>query len=447
MLTADLVQARRRDGRLHVAALRGRRLERALELADLVIAILDGQLGAPRSEVMAALRAVETVPSERRLARGLAKLALDRCTFDAEEGVEPQLLRAQVFKEATRRRLAQGPVDLDVDAVLSEIGAQHDLTAQQVHARLYGDLRETHLLQAFDAMSGPELVAGYDLAQAQAVLLKAVWLQVDVEARDPEALRTLFHRLKFHRLLFELSPLPPRHERRPVPRFRLRIDGPYSLFSAVSRYGLQLAMLLPVLGGCDRWWLEAEVAWGPKRDPLAFSLEGARRQRDGKRQVGGAAPQAPRLPDDVMRLVSDIESLDMGWRALPCAEILDLPGVGLCIPDLRLERDDGAVVHVEVMGYWSRAAVWRRVELVQAGLPTPIVFAVSERLRVSEAVLPADLPGALHVYKGVIHARSVLEKAAQVARRPKPLGPGGAKKRGVDGAKKAGLSGSKRSGR
>ena len=88
--------------------------------------------------------------------------------------------------------------------------------------------------------------------------------------------------------------------------------------------------------------------------------------------------------------------------------------MGLCVPDLRLEHGDGRRVYVEVMGYWSRAAVWKRVELVQAGLPTPIVFAASARLRVSEEVLPDDLPGALHIYKGVIHARSILDKAAAV---------------------------------
>ena len=62
------------------------------------------------------------------------------------------------------------------------------------------------------------------------------------------------------------------------------------------------------------------------------------------------------------------------------------------------------------MGYWSRAAVWQRVELVRAGLAERVLFAVSSRLRVSEEVLGDDLPGALYVYKGTMSARVVAER-------------------------------------
>ena len=51
---------------------------------------------------------------------------------------------------------------------------------------------------------------------------------------------------------------------------------------------------------------------------------------------------------------------------------------------------DGARVHFELLGFWSREAVWRRVELVRAGLPHRILFAVSKGLRVGEAVLDDD---------------------------------------------------------
>ena len=94
-------------------------------------------------------------------------------------------------------------------------------------------------------------------------------------------------------------------------------------------------------------------------------------------------------------------------------------------------RDTGHRVYFEVLGFWSREAVWRRVDLVNAGLPHPIVFAVSSRLRVSEEVLDSDLPGQLYVYKGAIGARAVEQRLdASLARADSGDGPGGRSGRG-----------------
>jgi hypothetical protein len=98
--------------------------------------------------------------------------------------------------------------------------------------------------------------------------------------------------------------------------------------------------------------------------------------------------------------------------------VLELPGIGLCVPDLAFtDTLTGEVVYLEVLGFWSRDAVWRRVELVQAGLPNKVLFAVSSRLRVSEAVLDAELPGALYVYKGAMSATRIEEKLAALTAR------------------------------
>jgi hypothetical protein len=72
------------------------------------------------------------------------------------------------------------------------------------------------------------------------------------------------------------------------------------------------------------------------------------------------------------------------------------------------------------MGYWSRAAVWKRVELVHAGLAERILFAVSAKLRVSEEVLGDDLPGALYVYKHAMSARAVAERLDRLVRERNP---------------------------
>ena len=54
-------------------------------------------------------------------------------------------------------------------------------------------------------------------------------------------------------------------------------------------------------------------------------------------------------------------------------------------------------------------AVWRRVEMVERGLSAKLLFAASERLRVSEQVLADHPSGALYVYKSSLSAKAVLD--------------------------------------
>ena len=113
------------------------------------------------------------------------------------------------------------------------------------------------------------------------------------------------------------------------------------------------------------------------------------------------------------------ERLDSGWRIDREPAVLDLPGAGMCVPDLAFVRArDGARVHFELLGFWSREAVWRRVELVRAGLPHKILFAASKGLRVGEAVLDETPTAALYVFARVIAAKQVLDRIERLADAP-----------------------------
>ena len=226
-------------------------------------------------------------------------------------------------------------------------------------------------------------------------------------------MRALFHKLKFLRLLYRIEACTFREETgdQTVHRagYRITIDGPHSLFQAVTKYGLQLALLVPTLDELTHWRLRADIRWGVEKQPLQVAFRGAQR--------GRSEPELPPLSKDVATLVQQFEKLGSRFAIRRADAMLDLPGVGLCVPDLTFEDTvTGCEVHLEVMGYWSRDAVWRRVELVEAGLPHQVLFAVSERLRVSEAVLDAELPSGLYVYKGVMSARRILERLQEMIR-------------------------------
>jgi uncharacterized protein len=405
LLTADLAQVRRRGDRLHLHTLSAEERVRALQLAETYLGLARAHLGGERGQLLEAFRQVPLPARERRLGAGLAKLVLDRCQFEAVSDLDVAELRADLFARAARARRELAPgTELDRQAVLAEVGASRGLSAEAVDQALYCDLPEAHRLRAV-APGGPEaLVAAYEAAGVAAVLLRATEVRVRVQKAAPTAFRALFRKLKFLRLLFRIEPLPA--------GYGITIDGPFSLFESVSRYGLALALAYPAIAACGRWSLEAEVRWGKERRPLTFVA-------GGKAPDADAAELVP-MADDVAALLAELQASSAGtrWQARPAETIVDLPGLGTVVPDLELvDAQTGRSVLVEVLGFWSREAVWRRVELAERGLPVPMVFAAGKHLRVSEEALPDSIPAALYIYKRRISASALLERAETVATR------------------------------
>jgi hypothetical protein len=427
LLTADLVNARRRDGKLHVAALTGKSRARAVELAGTYLAILAAHVDATRDEVEAALAAIPTGASERKLGLGLRKLLDDACTWEAEPEVDPAELRAEVFHRAAAVRRALGDDEhFDRAVVLEEIGRARGLDVETLERALFADLRGAYRLLGAPEKTPEQVVEAYEDGQAQAVLLRAVRVTVQVDCATASEARALFRRLKFLRLLYRVQPRAQAEGE--AHGYAIEIDGPFAMFEASTKYGLQLALLLPVLRECRAFALEADLRWGKEREALKFETSGGWGAAKGS--IGAGVERTPEelLPDEVAQLLTRFRALDSRWRVEIATELLDLPGVGLCAPDLVFIESDGKAgeskakaksksrkaparrVFLEVLGYWSRDAVWKRVELVRAGLPFRVLFAVGARLRVSEEVLDEDLPGALYVYKGAMSARAVLER-------------------------------------
>jgi predicted nuclease of restriction endonuclease-like RecB superfamily len=384
---------------------------RAAELAAAYLAVARAHVGRTRDELVEAWAAVEVAPRERRVADGLRKLIEDLSEMSAKSEVDPIELRREVFSAASVAR-AKGEGHVDRRAVLESVATARGLSPEGVESALYSDLKGEQILAEVDG-TGPEtLVERYDRGQVQAVLLRAVRVVADVTCAVPAAYRALFRELKFRRLLYRI-------ERREG-GYRIEIDGPFSLFESVTRYGLALALLLPALEECDKLALVAEIRWGQRREPLVFRhiVDRTSRAAEAARAINGPVPASTGVRDDVAELMAGFAALDTPWRAQESDEILDLPGIGVCIPDLVFSRPGKRErIYFEALGFWSRDAVWKRVELAKRGLAKPVLFAVSSRLRVSEAVLGDEDASALYVYKGVMSARSVERKLTALAER------------------------------
>lgn len=392
MLGPDHVRVRRKGDELILPPFDKKRRARAVALAEELLLIAQELCGQRKSAFTEAFAAIEHKPSERRMLDGLGKLLLDACETQMPTGVDAVALRRALFERAAReRRALDAGGELDRHRVLEAVGAEFGLIAEAVDEALYSDLASEERVVRVPSLRAEHLAEDYERSSRQAILLRAVRVTADVVCRSPSAYRTLFGKLKFRRLLHRIE----RTER----GYRIVIDGPHSLFDSVTKYGLGLALVLPALEAVDELRLTAELRWGRRRERLTFRYE---------TRSGGGADEAPALSSDVAALLEAFESLSTPWRAAPAERVFDVPGLGVCVPDLTFTHaETGEQVHLEALGYWSRDAAFRRAELCLGGLREPIVFALSSRLRVSEEILDERSASALYVYKGVMSARAV----------------------------------------
>jgi predicted nuclease of restriction endonuclease-like RecB superfamily len=327
--------------------------------------------------------------------RGLAKVLEDRAEFEVVADVPPELLREKVFAAAAEHRRAlraaghRAPFRREavLEAVAGELGVDPD----KMVAGLFADLKDENRMLRFEDLSAQRLVDRYNVALAQAVLLRAVAITVEIRNERPARYRQLFRQLKFHRLLYRV-------EGSMNDGYKLHIDGPLSLFSATNRYGLQMALFLPTLLHCADYRLDAELRWGPRREPRSFHLESA----DGL--ISHQADTGTYVPAELGAFLDRFRQVAPQWEVSESTEVLELGREGVWVPDYRfVHRPTGTDVFVEVVGFWKRSSLERLLRLLPRHGPKRYVLAISERLKVDEGALE-ELAGPVLKFKEIPNA-------------------------------------------
>lgn len=374
-----------------------------LQLAEDLIAAFHAHAGQPRGVLEAEIdERFGNLPNPL-IHQGLAKLLEDRCDFEVLPGHPPDQLREAVFRAATRRRqaLAEGcETRFDRAAVLEEVAHALDLEPALVEAGLFADLKGEQRLVQFRETTPQRLLERYNVALAQAVLLRSAGVEVAIRGASPQRFRQLFRRIKFHRLLCAV-------EAHDETAYTLRLDGPLSLFSATQKYGLQLALFLPTLLLCEDFALQADVRWGPERRVKKFALS----HRDGL--VSHAAEEGTYVPPEVGLFVEMFRKKASDWDIREETEVIPL-GRSFWVPDFRLiHRASGQEVLLDVLGFWRRSSVERHLEMLHAHADRPFLVALGEQLRVEEADV-GDMPEHVLRFRTMPLADEVARRAMQL---------------------------------
>jgi predicted nuclease of restriction endonuclease-like RecB superfamily len=344
-----------------------------------------------------------------RIVRALSKLLEERAEWVSPTDTDPYTLRTRIFELAAA--LPEPPV---AEPGLLEVPTREDVLlrvseetgVERPADLMYADRQGAQLLGQFDRPASEDLVRRYNVAQVQGVLYAARELVVDLGAGADA--RLVFHYVKLLALVHDLEPLEN------AEGYRLRLDGPLSIFGGTRKYGLRLAKFLPGLLLTSPWRLSANVDWRGRDailelDSETSGLESHYLGPKDERDAGDVRTAFVRA----WERAKDTE----GWELEPGGGVLSFPERrAALVPDFTLRRSTtGEVVHLEILGFWSERNLVERVALLRgAGKQGHrVLVAASDRLGTSRETLAEAVEGGVIPFKDRLPAKAVLAALGQ----------------------------------
>ena len=404
MLTGDLVRARVVKGRVRPMLIDPDDPEMQARGRELIRIFRDG-VGERRAELEEILIAWSGGETDTKLFQGLVHLVERRCEYGVDSPIPPGQLRVEVFREAT----ARGPLAVvaveggppTAEDIYRTIAERHSTPEKPVDPlklpeALYADHPDAMRLLSVDLPGGDgdegETVAmewllhRYNAALVQTILFSATSLIITLQRPVPARARQLFRAIKFHQLIHTIIP-----SRSPFSSadgsaggsavdsdYRIILDGPASLFSQTSRYGV------------------APLLWKGKESLFAFgSLLGL---RSHYRDTGGWTPR------EAQWLIDRLAGMETGWEVITEPDPVQVGDV-VIVPDLTF-RQGRRVAHLEILGFWRKGSVQHRLALLKQPSASNLILAVSRRLCGEEE--EQDLQGVIP-FAEVIPAKEVLK--------------------------------------
>nr|WP_290228177.1 DUF790 family protein [Trichocoleus desertorum] len=375
-------------------------------IATELISLFRDAVGQTQGELNRQLQELEGDTPDYRMKRGLAHLLKSAmCTFEIISPLEPQQLRERVFAFAanTLPSPQATPQTLDRLADLLSKELEREVFPDQIRAGLYADLAENRILTQFEEPTPEALLHRYNLSQVQGVFYKASHIILNVHRNDPGEYKLLFRYLKLFQLMTYI-------EGDADHGFTITIDGPASLFKVSTRYGLDIAKLIPAMLHVTKWNLKATLQ---TRD--FYTNEPKLRHFSLKDDCGLVTHYPPGKPYDSMLEASFADrwdSLKSEWKLEREVDLIPIPG-SVMIPDFRLVHPDGRTFLLEIVGYWRPEYLRKKFSQVRQSGCDNLILAISERLNLEKAgVKVQDTPARIIWFKDKLAPKVVLAAIA-----------------------------------
>ncbi|TVQ21998.1 MAG: DUF790 family protein [Leptolyngbya sp. DLM2.Bin15] len=372
-------------------------------IAAELIQLFQESQGATQGELNRQLQDWEGEGIDYRIKRGLAHIAKSNLsTFEIVSPLEPQQLRDRVFSAAATTVPSPQATTITLERVADQLTQElgRDVLPAHIRAGLYADLAENRILMEFNAPTPEQLIHRYNLSQVQGIFYKASHIVIQAHRNDPGEYKLLFRYLKLFGLMAYI-------EGDADYGFTITIDGPTSLFKPSTRYGLDIAKLIPALLHVSKWSLESQLQvkdfYTKATTTRHFALDS---------DCGLVSHYPPGKPYDSMLEASFADrwaALKSDWHLEREVDLLPIPG-SVMIPDFRLVHSDGRTVLLEIVGYWRPEYLRKKFAQVQKVQSDRLILAISDRLNLEKAgVRVQDIPVPVVWFKTKLSPKAVLE--------------------------------------
>ncbi|MEO1510274.1 MAG: DUF790 family protein [Cyanobacteria bacterium J06633_23] len=377
-----------------------------LAIATNLIALFQATVGDTQGSLNQKLQELEGEDTDYRIKRGLAHILRSSfSTFEIVSPLEPQDLRQRVFALAAASQPSPAAAAHHLQTLATQLTQELDKDVEPVHIQqgLYADLKENRILTQFDAPTPEALLHRYNLSQVQGIFYRASHVVLNLHRNDPGEYKLMFRYLKLFRLMTYI-------EGEADQGFTITIDGPASLFKASTRYGLDIAKLVPAILHVTRWHLSATLQWKDSytkaQSEKGYTLDSA---------CALVSHYPPGKPYDSMveaafakRWASLVEKGKTQWQLEREVDLIPIPG-SVMIPDFRLVHPDGDVYLLEIVGYWRPDYLRKKFAQVQKSDCQNLILAISQRLNLAKAGVDVkNVPAKVVWFKDKLQPKPVL---------------------------------------
>jgi predicted nuclease of restriction endonuclease-like RecB superfamily len=367
-----------------------------LDYAEKMLRVYLKGAGKTRGELHRAVRKIfqdEPDCPPRRI-DGFCKLLDDVSNFSRDIKGKASILRKSVF----RLSAAYHPLVSSVDRffehqekeVKEKIAKELDKDWEEIDRDFFADVFDSHRLKQFKGY--PEsraLLSRYNVAQVQVVLYGAT----DMTIRASKDLKVILKYAKLFKLMHTIL-----HEGQG--NYKIYFDGPASLLRDTRRYGVNFAKFLPSLLKCQNWSLYSRIITRRKGFTVSFQLT----SEEGLKSYKELEDEFDSLVEQDFAEKWGEEKRD-GWTLERESELLH-KGQKVFFPDFILRHDDGQVVYLEIVGFWTPEYLEHKIETLKLFKKYPIILAVAESVAPNISELNFEV---IH-YKTALKLKDVLER-------------------------------------